>query len=203
MASDPTAGSPTTGSPVPDGPVADERAPGQAAGKQVPGQPVARGAAAANPVAQGRRQARIMRVVNVPMRVVLSLPFPTPLSRNLMLVAYTGVKSGKAYLQPVSYARDGDTLLTPGGGRWTLNLKGGRPVKLRLRGREVRAHADLVGDAAEVERLLGVIAVENPRAMRFLPIPRRPDGRLDPDVLETALRHGFRIVRWHLGTAAA
>jgi hypothetical protein len=151
-----------------------------------------------NLLAQGRRQARIMRMVNVPMRAVLSLPFPTPLSANLMLISYTGVKSGKAYLQPVSYARDGDTLLTPGGGRWTLNLKGGREVRLRLRGRTVPAHADLVGDAVEVERLLEIIAVENPRAMRFLPIPRRPDGRLDPDILDTALRHGFRIVRWHL-----
>jgi len=155
-----------------------------------------------NLLAQGRRQAQIMRIVNVPMRAMLSLPFPTPLSANLMLISYTGVKSGKAYLQPVSYARDGDTLITPGGGRWTLNLKGGRPVRLRLRGRTVPARADLVGDAAEVERLLEVIAVENPRAMRFLPIPRRPDGRLDPDVLDTALKHGFRIVRWHLGAAA-
>ena len=148
--------------------------------------------------AAGRRQARIMRAVNVPMRAVLSLPFRTPLSANLMLVSYTGVKSGKAYLQPVSYARDGETLLTPGGGRWTLNLKDGRKVTLRLRGRDVPAHADLVGDPAEVERLLGVIAVGNPRAMRFIPLPRRPDGRLDPDALAAAIKHGFRIVRWHL-----
>ncbi len=140
----------------------------------------------------------MMKLVNVPMRVVLGLPFPTPLSANLMLISYTGVRSGKPYLQPVSYARDGEALLTPGGGRWTLNLKGGRTVRLRLRGRTVPAHADLVSDPAEVERLLGVIAAENPRAMRFLPIPRRADGRLDPDVLATALAHGFRIVRWHL-----
>jgi hypothetical protein len=150
-------------------------------------------------VAAGRRRVRMMRAVNVPMRAVLSLPFPTPMSANLMLVAYTGVKSGRAYLQPVSYARDGDTLLTPGGGRWTLNLKGGREVRLRLRGKTVAAHADLVSDPAEVERLLEVIATGNPRAMSFIPIPRRPDGRLDPEVLGTALRHGFRIVRWHLG----
>src|SRR5512146_3376923 len=83
--------------------------------------------------AAGRRRARIMRVVNVPMRAALSLPFATPLSANLMLISYTGVKSGKAYLQPVSYARDGETLLTPGGGRWTRNLKGVRRVTLRLR----------------------------------------------------------------------
>jgi len=145
-----------------------------------------------------RRRAQTMKRVNVFMRAVLRLPFPTPLSGNLMLISYTGVKSGKAYLQPVSYARDGDTLLTPGGGRWTLNLKGGREVRLRLRGRDVPARADLVSDAAEVERLLGVIAVGNPRAMRFIPIPRRPDGRLDPDALSAAIAHGFRIVRWHL-----
>jgi hypothetical protein len=145
-----------------------------------------------------KRRARTMRRVNVAMRAVLRLPFPTPLSGNLMLISYTGVKSGKAYLQPVSYARDGDTLLTPGGGRWTLNLKGGREVRLRLRGRDVPARADLVSDPAEVERLLDVIAVGNPRATRFIPLPRRPDGRLDPDALTAAITHGFRIVRWHL-----
>jgi hypothetical protein len=146
-----------------------------------------------------RRRARTMRAVNVPMRAVLGLPFPTPLSANLMLVSYTGRKTGKAYRQPVSYVRDGETLLTPGGGRWTLNLGGGRPVRIRLRGRNVPARADLVSDPAEVERLLGVIAAKNPRAARFIPIPRRPDGRLEPEALGAALRHGFRIVRWHLG----
>jgi F420H(2)-dependent quinone reductase len=149
-----------------------------------------------------RRRARTMRAVNVPMRAVLGLPFPTPLSANLMLVSYTGRKSGKAYRQPVSYARDGETLLTPGGGRWTLNLTDGgqsRPVRIRLRGRDVPARGELVTDAAEVERLLGVITRENPRAARFIPIPRRPDGRLEPDALDAALRHGFSIVRWHVG----
>jgi F420H(2)-dependent quinone reductase len=150
-----------------------------------------------------RRRARTMRAVNVPMRAVLGLPFPTPLSANLMLVSYTGRKSGKAYRQPVSYARDGEMLLTPGGGRWTLNLTDGgqpRPVRIRLRGRDVPARGELVTDAAEVERLLGVITRENPRAARFIPIPRRPDGRLEPDALDAALRHGFGIVRWHIGS---
>ncbi len=150
-----------------------------------------------------RRRARIMRAVNVPMRAVLSLPFATPLSGNLMLISYTGRKTGKAYRQPVSYARDGETLLTPGGGRWTLNLADGRPARVRLRGRDLPGRAELVTDPAEVERLLGVITRENPRAARFIPIPRRPDGRLEPDALAAALRHGFSIVRWHLGQEGA
>ena len=139
-----------------------------------------------------------MRAVNVPMRAVLSLPFPTPLSGNLMLISYTGRKSGKAYRQPVSYVPDGEVLLTPGGGRWTLNLAGERPVLIRLRGHDVASRPELVADPAELERLLGVIADKNPRAAKFVPIPRQPDGRLDPDALDAAVRHGFRIVRWHL-----
>jgi deazaflavin-dependent oxidoreductase (nitroreductase family) len=149
-----------------------------------------------------RRRTRIMRVVNVPMRVALSLPFATPLSGNLMLISHTGRKTGKQYRQPVSYVRDGEVLLTPGGGRWTRNLVSGRPVRIRLRGRAAAARPELVADAAEVERLLGVIAAKNPRAARFIPMPRRPDGRLDPDALAAALRHGFRVVRWHLGAPA-
>jgi deazaflavin-dependent oxidoreductase (nitroreductase family) len=152
---------------------------------------------APNPSAMRRRQ-RVMRIVNVPMRTVLGMPFPTPLGGNLMLISYTGRKTGKAYRQPVSYARDGDVLLTPGGGRWTLNLRDGRPVRIRLRGRDVSARPELVTDPAEVERLLGAIARENPRAAKFVPIPRLPDGHLDPEVLTAAIDHGFSIVRWHL-----
>jgi deazaflavin-dependent oxidoreductase (nitroreductase family) len=150
-----------------------------------------------------RRRARIMRAANVPMRAALSLPFATPLSGNLMLISHVGRKTGRQYRQPVSYVRDGDALLTPGGGRWTRNLETGRPVRIRLRGRATTARPELVADPAEVERLLGVIAAKNPRAARFIPMPRRPDGRLDPDALAAALQHGFRVVRWHLGAAAA
>lgn len=152
------------------------------------------------PVAQrpNARRARVMKVLNVPMRTVLGLPFPTPLGRNLMLLSYTGRKSGKAYRVPVSYARDGETLISPGGGRWTLNFRDGRTVRLRVRGRDLTARPELVTDPAEVERLIGVIATENPRAAKFIPLPRRPDGRLEPEPLAAALRHGFGIVRWHV-----
>jgi hypothetical protein len=40
-------------------------------------------------------------------RMLLGLPFPTPLGRRLMLVHHTGRKTGKHYRQPVSYVQDG------------------------------------------------------------------------------------------------
>jgi hypothetical protein len=139
-----------------------------------------------------------MRVLNVPMRRILGLPFATPLGKRLMLVFYTGRRTGKAYRQPVSYVRQGDTLLTPGGGKWKLNLREGQPVRIRLRGRDILARPELVRDLDEVERLLGVMAAANPAVSGFVAIPKGPDGRLDRTRLQAAVHYGFRIVRWHL-----
>ena len=42
------------------------------------------------------------------------------------------------------------------------------------------------------------MAEHNPAVRRFVRIPQQPDGSLDATVLQTALDHGFCIVRWHL-----
>jgi deazaflavin-dependent oxidoreductase (nitroreductase family) len=145
-----------------------------------------------------RVQARVMNVANVPIRSLLSLPFDTPLSRRLMLVHIIGRRTGRRYRQPVSYVRDGDALLTPGGGQWKLNLRADQPVRIRLRGRDVWARPELIDDPGEVTRLFAVMSAANPALARFVPIPHDADGNLDAESLRTALRYGFRIVRWNL-----
>ena len=145
-----------------------------------------------------RMQARAMRIINVPMRVVLGLPFPTPLGNRLMLITHVGRKTGRVYRQPVSYVAAGDTLLTPGGGRWTRNLREQEPVPIRLRGRDVVARPELVSDADEVDRLLAVMAATNRRIYGFIGIPRDAEGHLEREPLQAAIKHGFRIVRWKL-----
>lgn len=150
-----------------------------------------------------RLQQRAFRVVNIPMRAALGLPFPTPLADRLMLVFLTGRKTGRSYRQPVSYVRDGPALLTPGGGNWKLNLSEGRPERIRLRGRDVLARPEIISDPDQVEKLLGIIAAASPVAGRFVAIPRGPDGRLDRSRLEAAVASGFRIIRWHLDSSRA
>ena len=145
-----------------------------------------------------RRQAKAMRIVNVPMRRILALPFSTPLSKRLMLVYLTGRRTGRSYRQPVSYVRDGDSLLTPGGGNWKLNLQPDRPERVRLDGREVSARPELIDDVDAIDRSLMFMTASNPRAASFIPIARRDDGHFDRDGLVNAVTHGFRIVRWHL-----
>jgi deazaflavin-dependent oxidoreductase (nitroreductase family) len=139
-----------------------------------------------------------MRIFNVPMRVILGLPVPTPLGKRLMLAYIVGRKSGKTYRQPVSYVKDGDTLLTPGGGRWTRNLVENPRVRLRVRRRDVFAHAELVGDVENVSRLLSLIFLSNLSAAAFVGIKMDSDGTLDLEDLRTVIDYGFRVVRWHL-----
>jgi hypothetical protein len=143
-----------------------------------------------------------MRIINMPMRRILALPFPTPLSKRLMLLYLTGRRTGRSYRQPVSYVKDGDVLLTPGGGNWKLNLEAGRPERIRLNGREVTARPDLVEDVDEIDNALTRMTAVNPRTANFIPIARRDDGHFDRDGLVNAVAHGFRIVRWHLDGSA-
>jgi hypothetical protein len=145
----------------------------------------------------------VFRVLNVPMRFVLGLPIATPLGKRLMLVYLTGRKTGRHYRQPISYVRDGETLLTPGGGRWKLNLVEGQPTQVRLRGREISLRPELVREPPEVERLLGVMSAQNPMVGRFVPIPKQADGHYEPDRLKLAINHGFCVVRWSPKDAAA
>lgn len=148
------------------------------------------------PPARAEGQARFMKFVNIPMRLLLRLPFPTPLSGNLMLITFTGRKSGKVYHQPVSYVPDGDTLLTPGGGRWKLNLRHNQPIQARLHGRDVTLRPEKISDLDEIERLIGMMKLKNPNIVRFIPFIDG-NGNIDHTRLETAMRYGFCIVRWH------
>jgi hypothetical protein len=145
-----------------------------------------------------RRQAIAMRIVNVPMRRLLGLPFPTPLGKRLMLLYLTGRRTGRSYRQPVSYVKQGDLLLTPAGGNWKLNLEPGRPERIRLNGHDVTARPELVDDLDAIDASLMTMTAANPRTASFIPIPRGDDGHFDGDALANAVLHGFRIVRWHL-----
>ena len=156
----------------------------------------ARAVGTGRPLAR-RLQARFFRAANVPMRAVLGLPFATPLGGRLMLARIVGRKSGRVYRQPLSYVRDGDTLLTPGGGQWKLNLRDDQPVTLRLRGRDVTARPELVRDPDEIARLFALMAERNPAVLRFAGVGDA-EGRPDPAKLALAIRYGFTIVRWHL-----
>ena len=70
---------------------------------------------------------------NIFVKPLLRSPLHFLLSGSIMLVTFTGRKSGKVYTTPVQYFRDGDTIIffTKTVRTWWKNLAGERPVTLR------------------------------------------------------------------------
>jgi len=130
-------------------------------------------------------------------RFVLATPLHRIMSSRLMILRFTGRKTGRSYTTPVSYVLDGNSLLVPAGGAWRRNLEAGPRASVRLRGAWRTVTAEVVREPALADLLLGMIQ-KNPAIGVFTGIRLRSDGRLDASALERERRRGFVVVRLRL-----
>jgi deazaflavin-dependent oxidoreductase (nitroreductase family) len=81
---------------------------------------------------------------NIFTKPLLRSPLHGLISRRILLITFTGHKSGRVYTTPTEYVQQGDTvtLFTQKSRIWWKNLRGGAPVTLRLRGRDVPGTAN-------------------------------------------------------------
>ena len=88
------------------------------------------------------------------MRALLRSPLHGLLSGSLLLVTYTGRRTGRTFTIPVLYAEVGvDLVVYVGRSRekvWWRNLRGGAPVRVRLRGEELAGTGTAVVDDPEL-----------------------------------------------------
>jgi deazaflavin-dependent oxidoreductase (nitroreductase family) len=91
-------------------------------------------------------------VVQRDYEVATTFTLHTIISGNMLLVTVVGRKSGKPYMTPVSYLRDGDALLVTSlrGRTWWRNLRGGAPVTVRLTRQEQQAYGEVTEDRRAV-----------------------------------------------------
>ncbi len=90
---------------------------------------------------------------NVFVKLLLRSPLHSLVSHGMLLITYTGRKSGKEYTVPVSFAVDDDGALLTTSFKtrvWWRNLRGGVPVTLRLAGKNVPAVAEVVEEETAV-----------------------------------------------------
>src|SRR5437868_15446189 len=87
-------------------------------------------------------------------RFVLATPLHRIMSSQLMLLRFTGRKTGRSYTTPVSYVLDGNSLLVPAGGAWRRNLEAGPRASVRLRGVWRTVTSEVVGEPALADLLL-------------------------------------------------
>ena len=84
--------------------------------------------------------------VNQTMKFILRSPLHGMVSKSVLLISFTGRKSGKAYTTPVDYSQDGDEVTIFTHAAWWKNLRGGAPVTLRIRGLEYQGLAEPVAE---------------------------------------------------------
>lgn len=90
-------------------------------------------------------------IVNPVMRFILNSPLHFIFSGSIMVIEWTGRKSGRRYATPVRYMRDGDTIRcsTEKKNLWWRNMRGGAEVTLRIAGQDAAYHANVVDDNFE------------------------------------------------------
>jgi F420H(2)-dependent quinone reductase len=130
-------------------------------------------------------------------RWVLSGRAHSLMSRQLLLVTFTGRRTGRSFTTAVSYVRDGNELLIPGGGGWWKNLGSG-PVTVRLRGSRMPVVPEVITESDGMSEVLRRMMDGNPAVSAFTGIGRGDKGLPRPDDLERERRRGFVVVRLHL-----
>lgn len=84
--------------------------------------------------------------VNQAMKLVLRSPVHGMVSKSVLLITFTGRKSGKTYTTPVSYSQTGDQIYIFTHAGWWKNLLSSAPVTLRIQGRDLQGLVEPVAE---------------------------------------------------------
>lgn len=133
----------------------------------------------------------LYRVLNPTVRMILRSPLHGLMSHNTMLIHYRGRRSGRAFVLPVSYARDGGELIAFAGrdSKWWRNLEHGPVVDLLLAGRMQSARARVeTQDSAAICADLSTFLTAVPRDAMPAGVKLEADGTPNAADVEAAAK---------------
>jgi hypothetical protein len=147
-----------------------------------------------------RKPPLMVRMLNPVVKPLLRSRLHGMMSGKVVLLSFSGRKSGQRYATPVGYAQpDERTLLLGTFGRWWRNLRGGAPVTVWLRGVERQATATPISDVDGVIEGFRQINAASPSAAKTLGRANKigfgPDGQPMRDDIVRAHANGLVIVR--------
>ena len=96
----------------------------------------------------------LFKVMNPLMKLILHSPLHRRMSSRVMVLSFTGRKSGKRYSTPVAYVREGDMVIVVTYSSWRNNFKQPAPVQMLIQGKSVSGTAIFVDDPARIKQLL-------------------------------------------------
>lgn len=134
---------------------------------------------------------RLLRRLNPLLKAILRSPMHRLASRDLLVLEYTGAKTGQRRSLPLSYVEhDRRLYLCTRSSLWWRNLRSQPEVALWLRGRHVTATAHVVEPTSvEARDALRAFLTRNPRTGEILYEVRSVAGRpCEEDVVREAPR---------------
>ena len=135
------------------------------------------------------------------MKWLIRSPLHSFVSKSMLVIGYTGRKSGKRYETPVNYVRNGDDLLVTSyrNRTWWRNMLGGVPVTVWLMGKQIQASAEAFPDQADVTRYLQAYLDQVPQQAKYFDVTLDEQGRPVPAGVSQAAQERV-IVRLRLTT---
>lgn len=133
---------------------------------------------------------------------LLKSPLHFFVSKNMMLITYTGRKSGQTYTLPVNYIRDGDTLYTTSWKErtWWRNLRDRQPVTLRVQGKKFEATPKVSETDEDVTSQLTTYFQLAPKMAQYFDVGLDSQGNSIPEDIAAAAIHRV-VVTFHTQSA--
>ena len=135
-------------------------------------------------------------IINVVVRALLQSPLHFLASKSLLLIHYTGRKSGRSYCTPVRYSREGDKLrcLTSEEIQWWRNVQARPNVSLVVRGTGSSYVARVtVNDPERIQGMLASFLAQYPQDAAYQEIRLNADGSLNAEDLARASLHAVVV----------
>lgn len=130
----------------------------------------------------------IFRLLNPVMKSVLKSPLHAMVSNQIMIISFTGRKTGQSYSNPVSYYQENETVVCFTHAGWWKNLVGGAEVSLLIRGQEHIGTAIPIHEDRERKIVgLGKLLTAVPNDARFYDVAIDQQGNLDQNDLGRAV----------------
>lgn len=133
----------------------------------------------------------LFKIINPTLALLLRSPAHFLISASLLLITFTGAKSGRSFSTPLRYVRDGETIrcFSSKETRWWRNLKGGARIWLTIGGEGAPYQASVIVDEPDrVRKLLSDYLRQHPGDAAYHNVAVSRDGVLAEGDLERAVR---------------
>jgi len=107
----------------------------------------------------------LVKLVNPLIKLMLNSPLHRQISRRLMLLYFTGRKTGKHYSTPVGYVQQRDKMFVFTHSSWRNNFKQSAPVKMRIQGKDIHGTARWIHDTAQIKQMIQALISANGEEM--------------------------------------